>query len=246
LLTIYNFFSYNFQIKAVEKKLTAENAKLREGLNLANQRIEDTNQLLATNMEQLEVLQNQIKKRRKDVIVEQTFNWKSDIENVDVKIKLLNNIFTLPLRDYLTSGMAGSKLDTVLRSMAVLMFENIITQMGYRLSNFSVSDKPKKGRITIPLHLFDDLVEKVLESSVGEVDLELKNALLTKIIFALNDKINRCRLEPIDQLKMCGQEFMEPAEDDWLWEEPQQIFDETIPESVEADIVSESAETDLI
>uniref|UniRef100_A0AC34GY08 Uncharacterized protein n=1 Tax=Panagrolaimus sp. ES5 TaxID=591445 RepID=A0AC34GY08_9BILA len=64
---------------------------------------------------------------------------------------------------------------------------------GCTLATFSISSTPRYGYITIPNNLFEELADKLVRLTQGHEDHDLKHAILLRINFGLNDKIQRTR-----------------------------------------------------
>uniref|UniRef100_A0A914PFZ6 Uncharacterized protein n=1 Tax=Panagrolaimus davidi TaxID=227884 RepID=A0A914PFZ6_9BILA len=130
-----------------------------------------------SNMAQkIEALEALVKK-----VVDENDVLKATVEELKVEVDQLRDIQDQSIQK-------TDELETILKSR-----RNKIQTVIMLLSNFSTSSTPRYGYITVPSNLFDELAEKLVVLTQGHEDHNLKHALLLRINFGLNDKIQRAR-----------------------------------------------------
>uniref|UniRef100_A0A914QDD1 Uncharacterized protein n=1 Tax=Panagrolaimus davidi TaxID=227884 RepID=A0A914QDD1_9BILA len=117
------------------KKLKAENLKLREGQLELNENLTSTNKILQDTVQRLVSVESKLNKRRKDIVITDSFKITPEVTSIAVNISFLGDIYELQLKDFLGIGMTGQKLDVALRTIAVKMFFRFFGHGGAEIIN---------------------------------------------------------------------------------------------------------------
>uniref|UniRef100_A0A914XU84 Uncharacterized protein n=1 Tax=Panagrolaimus superbus TaxID=310955 RepID=A0A914XU84_9BILA len=172
-------------LEALVKKVVDENTALQATVEGLKTEVENCNQ----RVDELETI---IKNRRIKVHTAAVFRSTPEMAAANVQVRFSSEIATFFLKDFINFDMENKALEEVGKLIAIKMFEQLIPE-GCSLATFSISSTPRYGYVTIPSNLFDELAEKLVLLTQGREDHDLKHAILLRINFGLNDKIQRIR-----------------------------------------------------
>uniref|UniRef100_A0AC35FRU9 Uncharacterized protein n=1 Tax=Panagrolaimus sp. PS1159 TaxID=55785 RepID=A0AC35FRU9_9BILA len=173
-------------------KVVDENAVLKATVEELKVEVDQLRDIQDQSIQKTDELETILKSRRNKIQTQAIFRSTPEMAAANVQVRFSSEIATFFLKDFINFDMENKALEEVAKLIAIKMFEQLIPE-GCTLANFSTSSTPRYGYITVPSNLFDELAEKLVVLTQGHEDHNLKHALLLRINFGLNDKIQRAR-----------------------------------------------------